>query len=187
MAAKRRGRKRRTAPIDIRAVTGLTYEELHVLQCDLNDARETCPPPLFGRLERLVRQLVRQKHQYLWDQAFIQYLRWDYVCKGRAIGGPLGWCEFQFAADVLRGTPAEADWKQMKRDYEIVEKEVDPEKRQARIKRPRQQPTNVPHTREDYVRFERYFGELSVPGWPVEMDYARRILPGWPDMTRVYD
>jgi hypothetical protein len=181
MAGKTAGRKRRTPAVDIRAVTGVTYDELGGLLKDLGKTRYTLPydltkphlkktvtralsPELFSKLERLLAQLITQRAQP-WNPDCIRRLRWQTVCDGRDIGGELGWCEFQFAVDVLKGTPAEAGWKQMKTDFETVERTAP--KRQPRVKRPRPRSVDAPcegASRDAWVSFVRACA--VAPGWP---------------------
>jgi hypothetical protein len=174
-AGKRRGRKPRALATDIRALTGLTYNELRALLSELDaDATQLPRSPLVLRLRRLIIQLITR--QYVWSPEYIEHLRWYFVYQGRLLGPEWGWDELRFACEVLKGTQAEADREQMSKAYwhHCPPENARPRKRKPKIKNDeacRLEPAMM-------VRATREFCLKKIPGWPID-DYDVDVLPHW--------
>jgi hypothetical protein len=174
-AGKRRGRKPRAPATDIHALTGLTYNELRALLCELDaDAAQLPRPPLVLRLRRLIIQLIVQ--QYVWSPKYIEHLRWFFVYQGRLLGPELGWGELCFACEVLKGTQAEADTEQMSKVFwhHCPPENAHPRKRKPKIKNDEA----CSFDRAFMVRATREFCLKKIPGWPID-DYDVDVLPHW--------
>lgn len=174
-AGRRRGRKPRASAIDTRSLTGLTYDELRALLSELEETTKQLPRPLFLRLRRLIAQLItRQYHP--WSREYIKRLRWSFVAQGRRIGPEWGWDELRYACEVLKGTPAEAEHWQMKKDYDAVQRCLPDEARASARKPNRKTDEGARFDRDFMVRAGREWAFHNIPGWPIENDGA---LPNW--------
>lgn len=148
------------------------------------------------QVTKLIRRLISHRyHDDFWAPADIKFWRWEYVRRGRTYCERLGGCEFQFATIVLKGTPAEGSWQQMKADFQAEERRMFRERRrgtkavsqaeerrmfrarQPRIQRPRQLPAEARLIWESCVRSERRLAAFD-PWWPTDRD-EWKWTPPW--------
>jgi hypothetical protein len=97
---------------------------------------EAMPPQLWDKLNKFIQWPMRPFQQ--WPKKQKDRVRWEYVCKGIALCGWDG--AFDYASNVLRGTPAEAGPDMMKASYQKIQKDLPPEQRRAKTYRRRKAP-----------------------------------------------
>jgi hypothetical protein len=145
---KRRGRKPRAPALDIRALTSIVEDELLALWEELQ------PPSLSlwaaedletflqshrqqlkmcARIERL---LDRLDSCALWTPYQIKWRSWCYVCEGLDEFELESLDAYKFASNMLKGTPAEAEWQMMKKRYDKMQ-QILPESERRPPKRTR--------------------------------------------------
>jgi len=159
----RRGRKPRT--VDVRALTGMTLDQLEAMRSALDKTPESSP--LVLKLRRLISHLMTFQGRP-WDREFIRNLRFYYVMDGRQRGAAHGWDELDYAVAVLKGTQAEAGRDQMKKDFLLVLPQI-PDGLLTSGRRPNKK---LGVSFDHAVQRARAWAFHNVPGWPLPSDDA---------------
>jgi hypothetical protein len=115
-----------------------TLEALEDLYLELTKWRRARPeamrPELWAKLDELLRGYWHwRRAQFPWTQERKDGLRWAVACKGIDLRG---WnAAFDYASEMLKGSPAEAGPDMMKASYQRFQKKLPPERRRPRTYR----------------------------------------------------